>query len=134
MLREILANFRACGTLHKSMQAAIEANKESKEPQWVEVRYPFSVPPKFHEFNNNRAITFISGIAPYFDPSPQTPPISMAASLSKFPCAHDGQLTESSHDGLLFNRLKGRPYSYLVFGALNACADEFQIKPYAIRL
>lgn len=134
MLREIIANFHACGTIHKSMQAAIEANKKLNEPQWIEARYSFSVPLKFNEFNKNRAVTFVSGMAPYFDPSPQNPPISMSASLYKFPCARDGQLSSSGHDGLLFKKLNGQPYSYLVFGALNSCAEEFQIKPYAIRL
>ena|SRR5258708_6126999 len=132
MLREIVASLRANGTLHDSIPAAIAFNASGAA--WFETRHSFSVPPRMDEFNRMRAIVFVSGFPPYFEPSPETPRISMSASLHHFPTARDGQLSISGHDALFFHALNGRPHSYSVFGSVFSCGDGYQVKPYAIHL
>ena len=132
MLREIVASLRAQGKLHSSISNAIAA--AASGPLWFEGRHSFSVPQEIERFNNIRAIVFVSGFAPYVEPSPGEPQISMSASLHHFPTARDGQLPLSGHDALFFRSLNGRPHSYSVFGSVFSCGDGFQIKPYAIHL
>jgi hypothetical protein len=134
MLREIVGSLRAQGTLYSSLPDATKATVNSRSPVWVETRHPFTVPLPLDVFNKTKQVVFLSGFPPYDNPSTDTPQISMPANLCNFPSVHDGQLSPSGHDGLLFTKLNSKPRTYSIFGQVFTNGDEFQVKPYAIRL
>jgi hypothetical protein len=134
MVREIVASLRAHGSLHVSLSDAIGKAAQNHAPAWFDARHPFSVPPQLEEFNQMRAVIFVSGFPPYDDGMAKNPRISMSANLHYFPSARDGQLSLSGHDALFFRKLNGKPHSFSVFGSVFECGDDFQIKPYAIRI
>ncbi len=121
MVREIVMNLRAVGTLHFSVADAIARTSSTHEPAWFEARHPFSVPPQLDQFEKMGAVVFVSSSQ-----------ISMWASIHNFPTAQGGQIP--IHDVELFRRLAGRPCSYLVFGSIYSNGDGFQVKPFAIHL
>jgi hypothetical protein len=134
MLREISASLRARGTLHNSVEEAIDATSSTPGAAWFEARHSFSIPPQIEKFNEMRTVLFVSGFPPYEEPSVDIPQISMSASLHHFPTARDSQIGISGHDALFIRSLNGKPYSFAVFGSIFSCGDGFQIKPYALHL
>jgi len=134
MLREIVASLRAHGTLCSSLFDAAKVSVKSRLPVWFETRHPFTVPLPLDVFNKTKQVVFLSGFPPYDNPSVNNPQISMPANLCNFPSVRDGHLSPSGHDGLFFTKLNSKPYSYAVFGQIFTNGEEFQVKPYAVRL